>query len=417
MGSGKSQHLGFLRFGPHQEGPHHVEAVKDTALEGGRNARLELVDANAEVIGRACARSRITRGRAAVVPSDCRPAWHGFFCAPAQTPKEKYLVNIKLFDTLENLGERTRDKFDHKPKVIVKDDDFDVAKLPIGDTWHRLTDTVAVVFDLLHSTNLEKGRSPASTASIYDAGVGGVVSLFDTFDADFVDIQGDGGFALFWGERRYERAMCAAISIRSFSDDFTAKIDAKWPDAPTTGFKIGVASGAVLAKRVGLERHLDLQEPVWAGRPVNFASKAAQQQTDADHIFITASVWDAIENNDYLTFSCGCPASSEPSALWDSIELEKIPGPEKFGQALMNRWCAVHGENFCNAILDGQKRRDGISDAARSKHLVLSNGTRERMDAFKVRTEIRKQIQADLRKSREVQLAEFTASLKANIGA
>ncbi len=37
-----------------------------------------------------------------------------------------------------------------------------------------------------------------SVASIYEASTGGVVQVFDEFDADFVAIQGDGAFGLFW---------------------------------------------------------------------------------------------------------------------------------------------------------------------------------------------------------------------------
>jgi class 3 adenylate cyclase len=322
-------------------------------------------------------------------------------------------MSIDLSGTLENLSERTKNKFAKAPKVIVKDEDFDVTKLPIGPTWHRLTDAVAVVFDLKSSTNLEAGRSPASTASIYDAGVGGVVKIFNTFDADFVDIQGDGGFALFWGDGAYERALCAAITVRKFSWDFANQLEAKWPNAPTTGFKIGVASGPVLAKLVGLERHLDLQEPVWAGRPVNFAAKAAQQQDDADHISITASVWDAIESNDYLTFSCGC-VGGEPlqsvSALWFNIELEKIPTSEKFGQSLGTTWCDVHGDEFCSAILAGETRREGIPQDERSKRTNLGSSSQERILASKDRAAFRKILEKDRDDSLIAQLAELRTS-------
>ncbi|CAN5274859.1 hypothetical protein BH09ACT3_BH09ACT3_14910 [soil metagenome] len=303
-------------------------------------------------------------------------------------------MSIKLEETLEGLHERTKEKFAKKPKVIIKGDDFDVENLPIGDTWHRLTDVVAVVFDMLASTNLEQGRKPASTASIYDAGVGGVVRVFNTFDADFVDIQGDGGFALFWGKRRYERALCAAVTIRKFSNDFAEQLKVKWPDAPSTGFKIGVASGPVLAKKVGLERHLDLQEPVWAGHPVNFAAKSAQQQTDAKHLVITASVWDAIENNDYLTFSCGCPSGTIYN-LWDNVEIDKIPGDDRYGQSLDVTWCAIHGEEFCNAILDGQKRREDIDTATRSARTALGYGSEVRIAAARSRAAFRKRLEEE----------------------
>jgi class 3 adenylate cyclase len=78
-----------------------------------------------------------------------------------------------------------------------------------------------------------------------------VVKTFDTFGADFIQIQGDGAFALFWGDRRYERAMCAGITIRTASADLVERLENKWPDIAETGFKVGVASGRVLVKRIG----------------------------------------------------------------------------------------------------------------------------------------------------------------------
>ncbi|MGZ0212783.1 MAG: hypothetical protein ACKVI4_09905 [Actinomycetales bacterium] len=284
------------------------------------------------------------------------------------------------------------------PKVIGKDSNFDINKLKIGDEWRRLSDVVAVMVDLKSSTNLAKGKKAPSVASIYDAGVGGVVVIFETFDADFVDIQGDGGFALFWGDRRYERAMTAAITTRSFSDDFAAQLKNKWDKSPETGFKVAIASGPVLVKLVGLPRHLDLQEPVWAGRPVNYAAKAAQQ-TDPGALLVTASVWDAIENNDYIAFSCGC--NSAPALLWSDYEMEKIPDDEMYGKSLGTKWCAKHGEDFCNAILNGETERDDITDSMRSDRTSLSFGSVEKNDARK-----RRDLEREARKAESLSLIE-----------
>ena len=303
---------------------------------------------------------------------------------------------LELDILMKTLSERTAEKFERMPSVVLKDGSFDVAKLPVNKAeWHRLTDLVTVMFDLKSSTNLEKGRRPASTASIYDAGVGGVVQIFGALDADFVDIQGDGGFGLFWGERRYERALCAAISIHTFSDDFEKQLKAKWPEAPSTGFKVGIASGPILAKRVGLPRHLDMQEPVWAGRPVNYAAKAAQQ-TEPGKTLVTGSVWDAVAGNDYLVFSCGCNGGvkgGEPSLLWEEQTLDKIPDAERFGQALKSGWCINHREEYCNAILQGATYRSEIPERLRSKQTLLASGSEgTKVEARKEREQLRKSL-------------------------
>ena len=304
-----------------------------------------------------------------------------------------YSMKVELAELLETLSDRVQMKFEKQPQVTLKDGSFDVDALPVDAAhWHRLTDVVAVFFDLKSSTNLEKGRSSQSTASIYDAGVVGVVRILDKLGADFVDIQGDGGFGLFWGERRYERAVGAAITTRTFSADFTRQLKTKWKDAPTTGFKIGVASGPVLAKVLGLPRMKNLQEPVWAGRPVNYAAKAAQQ-TDPEHILVTASVWDHVENNDYLAFSCGCSGGQavgeSPSLLWSSYDLEKIPDDQRYGQSLKSEWCKLHGPDFLNAVLRGDTKREDVTVEARSQRTLLGSASTERIDARKVRDQQR----------------------------
>lgn len=301
-------------------------------------------------------------------------------------------MTVAVFETLDGLSSSTKKKFESMPKVIGKDGNFDIDKLKIGNEWHRLSDVVAVMVDLKSSTNLAKGKKAPSVASIYDAGVGGVVEIFGAFDADFVDIQGDGGFALFWGDLRYERAMTAAITTRSFSDDFATQLKKKWGTSPETGFKVAIASGPVLVKLLGLPRHLDLQEPVWAGRPVNYAAKAAQQ-TEPDALLVTASVWDAIENNDYIAFSCGC--NSTPALLWSDYELEKIPDDEMYGKSLRTKWCLKHGEDFCVAILNGETARDDITDSMRSDRTSLSFGSVEKNEAHGRRKSEREEREAE----------------------
>lgn len=288
---------------------------------------------------------------------------------------------------LQALHDRTASKFKRLPDVVVKDKGLDVDKLPIDkDEWHQLTDVVAVVFDMKDSTKLDEARRPASTASIYDAGVGGIVRIFKNFDADFVDIQGDGGFALFWGDSRYNRAIVSAITIRSFSDDFAKQLADKWPDAPTTAFKVAIASGAVLAKRVGLPRHLEFQEPVWAGKAVNFAFKAAQQ-IDPGFVLVTASVWDELSKNDFVAFSCDC---GTPSPLWSAHHIDRISEAESLGAILESKWCSIHGNIHLDAILAGQKIRPNVDRTA--QRLSMEHEKEASSIAYAAREKIRKGI-------------------------
>lgn len=147
--------------------------------------------------------------------------------------------------------------------------------------------------------------------------------VFDSFDADFVAIQGDGAFGLFVGDSRYERAMCAGITITTFSRTMVEKLGQRWDNFPETGLKVGVASSPILVKKVDTPRNHDQQEPVWAGRAVNYAAKAAQG-ADRHRLAVTASVWRDIAKNDYLAFSCPC--NDGPSTrIWCDVTIQNLP--------------------------------------------------------------------------------------------
>lgn len=296
---------------------------------------------------------------------------------------------IDLDDLLKQVGSRTAQKLDSLPDVVEKGQDLDVTKLPINSTWHRLADVVCVVADLERSTNLAKGRTPAGVASIYDAGVGSIVRILATFGADFIDIQGDAAFALFWDDRRYERAFCAAMTVRTYNPTFTEEVRNRWPNAESTGFRIGLASGPVLVKRVGPERQTEFQEPVWAGRPVNYAVKTAQQGS-TDRLLVTGAVWDVIGKNDYIVYSCGCNSGipgGNPEMLWKSIDLEKIPDGQRHGNYVESTWCRKHGQEFCAEIMDGKTARGAIPQSEMSKRNLLDEGSVLLKEAYRQRAE------------------------------
>jgi class 3 adenylate cyclase len=271
--------------------------------------------------------------------------------------------DFDLEELLNDLDEDVKTELASMPEVVDKGDDLDVSTLPIqARRWHKVTDAIAVVADLKNSTKLGVSKYPASTASIYEASTGGVVQVLDDFDADFVAIQGDGAFALFWGENRRARAICAGITIKTFSErHLVPRLEKKWPESlPETGLKVGIANSPLLVKRVGLPR-TDYQEPVWAGKAVNYAAKCAQQ-ADRHQMIVTGSIWDWASRNDYLAVSCGC-APPSPS-IWSDVTIEKLPDgePDREGKLLHAIWCTVHGADYCANVLAGNTKRQDVGD-------------------------------------------------------
>lgn len=271
---------------------------------------------------------------------------------------------VDLDALLSELDGRVKTELASTPTVEDVGHDLDLEDLPItARRWLKVTDVVAVLADLKNSTKLGTGKWAASTASIYEASTGGVVRIFDEFQANFLAIQGDGAFALFWGDRRFERAVTAGITIKRFSLDVVKRLEARWPDdaeLPKTGYKVGVAASRLLVKRVGTPRNLNQQEPVWAGKAVNYAAKAAQS-VERHEMAVTGTVWDQVEKNDYLVYTCPC-GNGPTDALWRDQTIAHLPDgdPEAQGRVLTSTWCAVHGEDYCAAILRGERKRTDV---------------------------------------------------------
>lgn len=270
------------------------------------------------------------------------------------------MASPNLTEVLDDVKQLVKQEMSGNPVVLPAGDDFSIEDLFIeARKWHRFEEVVAVVADLKGSTNLGLGRHAASTAAIYEAATGGLVKILAEFGADFVAIQGDGAVGIYWGERRMERGLCAAITVKTFNSRvLMPRLTKKFPTLPSTGFKIGVACSPVLVKRVGVAR-TDHNEPVWAGKAVNYAAKCAQQ-ADSGEMFVTGTIWDFVEGNDYLSTSCGCGSTSGvPSELWTTVEIEKIhvDDGERSGRSLSSVWCLTHGESFCEAVMSGKSKR------------------------------------------------------------
>jgi class 3 adenylate cyclase len=262
-----------------------------------------------------------------------------------------------LDKTLEELREHVKTQLAVNPEVVATDATLSVDDLFIeARKWHLLENVVAVVADMQGSTNLGFGKHLASTATIYEASTGGLVRSLKTFDPNYIAIQGDGAVALFWGELAMERALCAGITVKTFSErHLVPQLAGKWENLPTTGLKVGIASSRVLVKKVGIPR-TSHQEPVWAGKAVNFAAKCAQQAV-AGELIVTGSVWDFVEENDYLSLSCEC--GTGPAQLWSDVTIKKIAGDEgeDAGRLLRSAWCMIHGAEFCASVLEGKSER------------------------------------------------------------
>lgn len=281
------------------------------------------------------------------------------------THEERLIINVNSF--LADVGERA----DRELTNAVEVRDAPVFPEP-GEVyvakriWKRIDDVVAVVVDLKGSTRLGLGRHAETTARLYEATTGSMVRIADRFGPDFVDIQGDGLFALFHGHRRYERALCAAMTFKTFGHaHLEPSISQRLgKDFPETGLKVGVAAGRVIVKNVGVR---GTNEQVWGGRPVNYAAKCAQS-ANKGQIVVTRQVWAKFEGNKLVTQSCACIHWLFRSInRWESMTVDTLPDADSRCRRLPERdrgWCSRDGDEICQAILDGKTKWDESGVAA-----------------------------------------------------
>jgi class 3 adenylate cyclase len=270
---------------------------------------------------------------------------------------------VKVNELLADAGERARDEL-KTPVEIVEPEAFPEREDMYVDArkWMKIENVVAVVIDLKGSTALDyKGKHANTSARLYEAVTGCGVKLVNQFEPEFVGIQGDGFFALFHGERSYERALCAGITLKSFSSRaLVPAIEETMSDRfPKTGLKVGLAASTLTVKRVGTRK---TNEPVWAGKAVNWATKCAQR-AEAHELIATSKVFNRFAENDYVTHSCGC-VNGEPCGsityLWAGTQVEALGEGNVDCKLLKTAWCENCGDEFCQAILDGKTKRDEV---------------------------------------------------------
>lgn len=266
-------------------------------------------------------------------------------------------VSIDLQKLQAELAEEVRADLEADIELIEIGQSFPSTIYADKPKWVVMDDVVAVFGDLRNSTGLNVDRHAKSTARIYEAATGGMVQTLSAFQPSFIDIQGDGAFGLFTGERRYERALCAAVTLRTFSEHtLVPELHRRLPSKPPeTGVKVGVSAGRLLVKRIGVRGG---NEPVWAGRPVNFAAKCAQA-AGTHEVVITPKVYDRIKGNDYLSWSCGCnTVAGTWSPVWHPVRVDTLPSDVGDCYKLVaSGWCENHGAEFCEAILSGKTAR------------------------------------------------------------
>jgi class 3 adenylate cyclase len=228
----------------------------------------------------------------------------------------------------------------------------DTSDIPIENPkhWLRIPDVICVYVDMINSTQFSAEKNDKTTAGVYQLFTNTAVKIFHEFDAPYIDVRGDGVFALF-NSNQFYTSIASAITFKTFSQKVFTKIIEEKTDIEI-GCHIGIDQKTLLVRKIGLKRkngRTDRQNEVWAGKPVNMASKLASLSKSGE-LIVSDRYFNKIKS-DLVLKSCGCP-NDKKEDLWESIDLTN---DSRFdfdrGYVLKSIWCEKHGKEYCEEII------------------------------------------------------------------
>ncbi|NVM56062.1 MAG: adenylate/guanylate cyclase domain-containing protein [Candidatus Helarchaeota archaeon] len=225
--------------------------------------------------------------------------------------------------------------------------------------WHRIRNVVSLYIDMKGSTQLTNEQYIKTSAKMYQIFTGSLIKILREFEAQFIDIKGDGGFAL-WKERFGSvKALLAGVTFKTLVEKHLKTFVKNQITDWIISSKVGIAKGDVLVKRVGTRNTTDQKYnwAVWAGKPVNISVKLSDK-SNGDTVLVTDNVFQDLSNPkglyNYLILSCGCDGKGNyvgKKNLWtEKSELESEFQTRIW--ELRSKWCDTHGEEYLNTSLE-----------------------------------------------------------------
>lgn len=269
------------------------------------------------------------------------------------------MAQSRYSEEIHNLVEERERIFRTETAITNRNTLLSDGAYPFTDNqWLKIPDVICLFVDIRNSTGLSATAHDRSTASIYEFFTGTAVKMFHVLGAGYIDIKGDGVFALF-NSNEVHRAFAAAVSFKTFAGaHFLPQVRRKLPNTVDIGFHMGMDQKTVLVKQLGIkdvEGRDRRKNEVWAGKPINMASKLASLSADGE-LLVSDRYYANLTDNDLVKRSCGCVEgvgqTQDCVPLWEekekpensSFDFEKI-------YCLRQSWCATHGKEWCEQII------------------------------------------------------------------
>jgi class 3 adenylate cyclase len=256
----------------------------------------------------------------------------------------------------QRFRELVKDEVDRygQPKTVqVRNEIPDTDDIPFQNQnhWLRIPDVVCVFVDMKNSTKLSAYNQDKTTAGIYQFFTGTAVRLLHSFQAAYIDVKGDGAFGLFNSDEPH-RALAAAVTLKTFiHEEFVPR--AKRDSGVDLGSHLGIDQRTVLVRKIGLKREggrTDRQNEVWAGKPVNMASKLASRSAH-NELLVSDRFFKSLSDKRAL-MSCGCPGGIQVN-LWtqEDVRFESLFDFDSVYK-LSSNWCVTHGAEYCQSLIN-----------------------------------------------------------------
>ena len=234
--------------------------------------------------------------------------------------------------------------------------------------WLQIPQVTAVFADLKGSTALNATDGRKNAAFAYTCFIRAMSVTLDGFDSKYTDVQGDGIFGLFSGKGSMFKAAACAVTMRTLTE---REVAVRYANVASSSWKltagIGIDHGTLLVRQLGLR---EAKEEVWAGNPVNTASKLSSL-TEPNQVVVSERVFAQYKRvsrlrQQALFQGCGCRgrsnrgglavAAGQTSHLWERMTVPRDMGLD-FAHAyrLKSAWCPDHGAQLCEAIVTGRR--------------------------------------------------------------
>lgn len=258
------------------------------------------------------------------------------------------ITESQISKNIRDIIEKELQQFQEGVSITDRNAIPDTSQIPIQkpNEWFKIKDVTCVFVDMIGSTKLSATKRQTTMAKIYRLFTETIIRIFHEFEAPYIDVKGDGVFALFNYNQVY-RALASAITIKTFvEEEFIPKIETITnEDEKDIGAHIGIDRTTLLVRKFGLKKsdeRDDRQNEVWAGKAVNMAAKLSSM-SDSGELLVSDRYYSQI--TDKLVRK-SCPCSNEAD-LWDIIKTDDHKFDFSTIYRLKSRWCQIHGAEFC----------------------------------------------------------------------